>query len=85
MNRIGYIFRDGVGKGFFKNPARGFAVKKKPNYEDQPEKIRKPVLVKTLRGFQFADGDHVYKGDILVRQVVFFNRQNCLDVSFGIF
>ncbi|VDK32449.1 unnamed protein product [Taenia asiatica] len=48
---------------------RSFAVKKKPNYADQPEKIRKPVLVKTLRGFQFNDGDHVYKGDILVRQM----------------
>uniref|UniRef100_A0A5K3FEV3 DUF3850 domain-containing protein n=1 Tax=Mesocestoides corti TaxID=53468 RepID=A0A5K3FEV3_MESCO len=44
-------------------------VKKKPNYEDQPQKINKPVLVKTLRGFQFADGDQVYKGDILVRQM----------------
>lgn len=53
----------------FRTLARSFAVKKKPNYADQPEKIRKPVLVKTLRGFQFNDGDHVYKGDILVRQV----------------
>lgn len=48
-------------------------MKKKPNYEDQPEKLRKPVLVKTLRGFQFADGDQVYKGDILVRQVSYLS------------
>nr|VZI36825.1 unnamed protein product [Spirometra erinaceieuropaei] len=48
---------------------RGFAVKKKPNYADQPHKINKPVLVKTLRGFQFTDGEHVYAGDILVRQL----------------
>ena len=46
-------------------------MKKKRNYAEQPEKIRKPILVKTLRGFQFNDGDHVYKGDILVRQVIF--------------
>ncbi|VDM31218.1 unnamed protein product [Hydatigera taeniaeformis] len=63
------ILRCNCPVGVFKNLVRSFAVKKKPNYGDQPEKINKPVLVKTLRGFQFNDGDHVYKGDILVRQL----------------
>ncbi|VDO03147.1 unnamed protein product [Rodentolepis nana] len=69
MNRVSCTLRTGVSSSLLKIFSRSFAVKKKPNYEDQPEKIRKPVLVKTLRGFQFADGDQVYKGDILVRQL----------------
>nr|CDS25699.1 hypothetical protein HmN_000613700 [Hymenolepis microstoma] len=69
MNRVSCSLRTGISSSLLKIFNRGFAVKKKPNYEDQPEKIRKPVLVKTLRGFQFADGDQVYKGDILVRQL----------------
>ncbi|VUZ47374.1 unnamed protein product [Hymenolepis diminuta] len=69
MNRVSCILQTDASRCFLKKFSRGFAVKKKPNYEDQPEKLRKPVLVKTLRGFQFADGDQVYKGDILVRQM----------------
>ncbi|KAH9280558.1 hypothetical protein ECG_07081 [Echinococcus granulosus] len=65
MEQLVLVLRRDVLKTF----VRSFAVKKKPNYADQPEKINKPVLVKTLRGFQFNDGDHVYKGDILVRQI----------------
>ncbi|KAL5108069.1 Polypyrimidine tract-binding protein 2 [Taenia crassiceps] len=65
MEYLAICFRRDIFKTFI----RSFAVKKRPNYADQPEKIRKPVLVKTLRGFQFNDGDHVYKGDILVRQM----------------
>ncbi|EUB56677.1 Mitochondrial 39S ribosomal protein L27 (L27mt) [Echinococcus granulosus] len=62
MEQLVLVLRRDVLKTF----VRSFAVKKKPNYADQPEKINKPVLVKTLRGFQFNDGDHVYKGDILI-------------------
>lgn len=72
MNRVSCVFKYDASKYLFSRFSRGFAVKKKPNHEDQPEKYRKPVLVKTLRGFQFSDGDHVYKGDILVRQVSFY-------------
>ncbi|TPP64174.1 Mitochondrial 39S ribosomal protein L27 L27mt [Fasciola gigantica] len=50
-------------------PRRCAGVKKKFNLEDNPKKVKPSVLVKTLRGFQFNDGDFVYKGDILVRQI----------------
>lgn len=65
-------------------PCRFAGVKKKFNLEDNPKKVKPAVLVKTLRGFQFNDGDFVYKGDILVRQascylIIFF----CLLPSFS--
>ncbi|TGZ69976.1 hypothetical protein CRM22_003434 [Opisthorchis felineus] len=53
----------------FVQPVRNAGVKKKKNHTDQPAKIRPSVQVKTLRGFQFNDGDYVYKGDIVVRQL----------------
>ncbi|VEL21810.1 unnamed protein product [Protopolystoma xenopodis] len=49
-------------------PSRSY-VKKKPDYTDHPQRYRPSVLVKTLRGFQFSDGDPIFKGDILVRQL----------------
>ncbi|CAH8590217.1 unnamed protein product [Schistosoma turkestanicum] len=53
----------------FRQPFRCAGIKKKRNYAETPSKYRPSVLVKTLRGFQFNDGDYVYKGDILVRQM----------------
>ncbi|CAH8649637.1 unnamed protein product [Schistosoma bovis] len=52
-----------------RQPFRCAGVKKKKNYAETPSRYRPSVLVKTLRGFQFNDGDYVYKGDILVRQL----------------
>ncbi|CAH8615804.1 unnamed protein product [Schistosoma mattheei] len=54
---------------FFRQPFRCAGIKKKKNYAETPSRYRPSVLVKTLRGFQFNDGDYVYKGDILVRQL----------------
>ncbi|CAL8102511.1 unnamed protein product [Calicophoron daubneyi] len=53
----------------FRPQVRFAGVKKKPNYSDQPARVHPSVRVKSLRGFQFNDGDYVYKGDILVRQL----------------
>ncbi|KAF5397228.1 hypothetical protein PHET_09356 [Paragonimus heterotremus] len=53
----------------FTQSTRNAGVKKKPNYSDQPARLRPSVRVKTLRGFQFNDGDYVFEGDILVRQL----------------
>ncbi|VDP89642.1 unnamed protein product [Echinostoma caproni] len=50
-------------------PCRFAGIKKKYDLEDNPKKVKPAVLVKTLRGFQFNDGDYVYEGDILVRQL----------------
>ncbi|CAH8672410.1 unnamed protein product [Schistosoma rodhaini] len=62
---------------FFRQPFRCAGVKKKKNYAETPSRYRPSVLVKTLRGFQFNDGDYVYKGDILVRQATDQSNVGC--------
>lgn len=73
--------------GNLKQFQRFAGVKKKPNFSDQPNKYRPSVLIKTLRGFQFNDGDYVYKGDILVRQVAYFVEfyKRILVYAYGLF
>ncbi|KAL3315775.1 hypothetical protein Ciccas_005583 [Cichlidogyrus casuarinus] len=43
------------------------AVKKKPDYS-RPHTVRRSIKPVMISGFQFSDGDKVYKGDVLVRQ-----------------
>ncbi|CAI2734469.1 unnamed protein product [Schistosoma spindalis] len=59
-----------------RQPFRCAGIKKKKNYAETPSRYRPSVLVKTLRGFQFNDGDYVYKGDILVRQSAGYTLEN---------
>ncbi|KAK4476030.1 hypothetical protein MN116_001260 [Schistosoma mekongi] len=68
MSFTGGLLRS-VPEVVFRQPSRFAGIKKKRNYAETPSKYRPSVLVKTLRGFQFNDGDYVFKGDILVRQL----------------